>query len=333
MDWSKGFSAQYYAALVDPGTWRSINRLEITGGSIKRVLSGLRQSADIDFVRFGEGERWIRIHLVAKQGNLSENVPLFTGLSSAPDDDIDGKYITNQVQMYSVLKPADDVLLQRGYYVPAGADGARVIMELLSVSPAPVIIEGTSPALASSIIAEDGESCLSMAERVLTAINWRLMIDGNGTITLCPKANEISAVFDPLSNDMIEPQIKRTYDWYACPNVFRGLMDGSYAVARDDDPDSPLSTVSRGREIWKEESSCKLAEGESLPEYVTRRLKEEQQVSVIVSYDRRYDPVVNVSDLIQMRYPEQRITGRYQVTSQSIELGYGARLSEEVASA
>ena len=332
MDWNKGFSAQYYASFVDPRTWRSTGRLEITGGSIKRVLTGLRQSADIGFVRFNEGESWLRIHMVARQGSISENIPLFTGLSSAPDDDIDGRYITNQVQMYSVLKPAGDVLLQRGYYVAAGADGARKVKELLSASSAPSEIDGVSPTLASSIIAEDGETMLSMAEKVLTAINWRLVIDGEGRIKICPKATEASAVFDPISNDMIEPVMKRTYDWYSCPNVFRGLMDGSFAIARDDDPNSPLSTVSRGREIWKEESSCKLAEGESLPMYVRRRLREEQQISMVVSYDRRYDPNVNASDIVDMRYPKQRIVGKFQVTSQSIELGYGARVSEEVTS-
>ena len=48
MDWSKGFSASYYMAIVDKRTWNDISRLEITGGNISRYITGLRESADID---------------------------------------------------------------------------------------------------------------------------------------------------------------------------------------------------------------------------------------------------------------------------------------------
>ena len=43
MDWSKGYSASYYAARVDPVTWRDVERFEITGGSIKRGVDALRE--------------------------------------------------------------------------------------------------------------------------------------------------------------------------------------------------------------------------------------------------------------------------------------------------
>lgn len=330
MNWNEGFSALYYACFVDPRTWRSLERFDITGGSINRTISKLRQSADLNCVRFDSGEKWVRIHLIARQGNDSENIPLFTGITSSPDDDIDGYYITNQVQLYSVLKPVDDVLLQRGYYAPSGGNGALLIKNLLSATPAPVEIEGTSPLLSASIIAEDGETRLTMIEKILQAINWRLKIDGNGAIIICPQATEPVTTFDPLQNDVIEPQIKKTYDWYSCPNIFRAVSGDSFAIARDDDPESVLSTVSRGREIWIEETSCNLNQNESLADYSLRRLKEEQRRYVTASYDRRYHPDVNVSDIIDLRYPYQGIDGHFTVTSQSIELGYGARVAEEV---
>ena len=70
MNWSSGFSAEYYASIVDPNTWRDINRFEITGGSITRNDSELRESADIECLNYTEvTEQWIRIWLNAKQGN------------------------------------------------------------------------------------------------------------------------------------------------------------------------------------------------------------------------------------------------------------------------
>ena len=330
MDWRKGFTALYYASIVDTNTWKSVEKFEFTDGDIKRTGTKLRESANIDCLNFTYGEKWIRIYLIAKQGDTSESIPLFTGLSSCPDDDIKGYHIKNKVELYSVLKPCEDVLLPRGYYVARGIDGGTAIRKLLSVTPAPVEIEGDTPLLANNIIAEDGETNLSMAERVLSAINWRIRIDGDGTIHVEEQARESSLRFDPVENDCVETEIQKTYDWYQCPNVFRAVDDEVSAVARDDNPDSQFSTVSRGREIWMEETSCNLNQGETLSQYAIRRLKEEQSVSMTASYDRRFHPEIKVTDIITLDYPAQGLQGNFMVTSQSIELSYGARTSEEV---
>ena len=332
MDWSKGFSATYYMSIVDPVTWRDVDRIEIKGGEISRSESELVESADVDCVRYDQSsERYVRIWLNTKQGGgRSSHIALFTGLATSPDRDINGILTTNKVQCYSVLKPAKDVLLQRGWYAPAGMSGAFIVKDLLSIIPAPVKIEGSAPNLAQAVIAENGESHLSMAWKVLNAINWRIRIEGDGTVVLCSQADSVSAIFDPLSNDIIEPQITVEYDWYGCPNVFRAVMDGISAVARDDDPDSPLSTVSRGREIWMEETDCDLNVGETISQYAHRRLKEEQSIAMKVSYDRRFIPSVRVGDLIGLRIPAHKITGTFIVESHTVEIGHGARTSEDV---
>lgn len=330
MDWRKGFSAMYYASFVDVNTWKSVERFEITGGSIKATGTGLRESADLDCMNFTYGERWVRIYLVANQMDSSETVPLFTGLSCCPDDDIDGYHVKNNVELYSVLKPCEDVLLPRGYYVPVGMNGGRAIKKLLSATPAPVVIDGNAPELSSNIVAEDGETHLSMADKILNAINWRYRIEGDGTIHVTPYSSEPVASFDPIKNDCLETEIKKTYDWYQCPNVFRAVDDEVSAVARDDSPKSPYSTVNRGREIWMEETSCTLNANESISQYAWRRLKEEQNVSMTASYDRRFNPNVKVTDVISLNYPAQGLTGNFVVKSLSIELGHGARTSEEV---
>lgn len=65
-------------------------------------------------------------------------------------------------------------------------------------------------------------------------------------------------------------------------------------------------------------------------DYAKRRLKEEQMVSTVVSYDRRFMPGVVSTDVVKLNYPAQGITGNYMITSQTIEIGHGARTSEEV---
>lgn len=331
MNWSKGLSAAYRAYIIDPATWREKEVFEITGGTINRDNTGLRDSADIDTARFRlDKECYIRIYMDTEQSGGREHTPLFTGLACNPEIERDGVLETNTLECYSVLKAAQDSLLSPGYWVPQGKSGAEIVKELFDIIPAPVRIDGEAPSLQSYIIAEGGETRLSMAERVLEAINWTMRIEGTGEVVLCPYPVTIDATFDALDNDCIETAIKISFDWYSAPNVFRATSDDSMAVARDDSPDSMLSTVNRGREVWAEDDSPDLNTGESLTEYAARRLKELQQVALTASYDRRYHPNVFVNSVIRLHYPEQDLDGLYRVKSQKIELGYAARTSEEV---
>ena len=330
MNWSKGFSASCYVKTVDPDSWRDVDKLDIYGGSVKRSDGDLAEAATLDFTNYDQtAERWVRVWMDVRQGGDSGHVALFTGLATSPERDINGRMSTSSVDCYSVLKPAQDVLLPRGWYAPAGAEGAALVAMLLAVTPAPKIVEESSPALTAPYIAEEGESNLTMARKLLEAINWRLRITGDGRIYIEPKASQPVATFDNIEYDAIEPELKIGYDWYACPNVFRAVQGDSSVVAVDDDPASIFSTASRGREIWMEENDVNLTNAESLQAYAQRRLKEEQNVVYSANYDRRFHPDVNVGDLISLQYPEQNITGIFRVTSQSIDLESGGRTSEE----
>lgn len=331
MNWSNGYSATYYMATIDPVTWRDNGRIELTGGTIKRETTGLRESADIDCVDWPEGiEKWIRVYMDTEQEGATAHVALFTGLATSPDSDFNGSRSENGVQCFSVLKPAEDIYLERGWYAPAGISGGTLIGQLLRATPAPVVVAPNAPRLSASIVAEDNETHLSMVGKILTAMNWRLRLSGDGTISVEPAATQPIASFDPLDNDIIELEVTVEKDLFSCPNVFRAIDDDLTAVVRDDDPNSPLSTVNRGREVWAQETNCDLADNETIEQYAARRLAELQKVSKTADYNRRFIPDVTASDLVRLWYPEQGLNGVYFINSQSIELGKAARTGEQV---
>lgn len=331
IDWNKGLSAETYVTIVDPTTWKDLDRIEITGGSISRTDEGLRSAADLSFVRYDQSaERWLRVYLDARQTGSSEHTALFTGLASSPTRDIYGRLSTNAVTCNSVLQPCDDVLLKRGWYAPKGTSADVILRDLLSVTPAPLEISGATPKLADHIVAEDGETRLTMADKILTAIGWRMQVKGDGTITISQPASVASVMFDPIENDSIETELSVEFDWFSAPNVFRAMTDTDSVTVKDEREDSPLSVTNRGREIWMEESDCNLNDGESLQSYAERRLREEQMVNYRVSYKRRYRPDIFASDIVSLHYPEQNIDGDFYIVSQNIELGYGATTDEEV---
>lgn len=334
MDWSKGYEASYYLSLLDKETMRDIDTLQITSGSISRYLTELRESATINCIRypFNHEEKYIRVWLDTKQDGGTSHTPLFTGIATSPSDKYKGVIKKNTLEVYSVLKIAEDVLLPRGWYAPVDANGPKLIKNLLSIIKTKIIIKDSDsqPLLSQSIIAEQNENHMSMADKILSAINWTLKLDGYGNIYLEPLNRDRKVIFDSNENDILETDIDITYDWYAAPNILRATIDDTYAIARDDDPKSPLSTVSRGREVWFEDSEVNLNANETLAEYAQRMLKEYQQIATKVSYSRRYWPDIYPGDVIGLNYPAQTITGDFMISNQSITLGPNATTSEEV---
>lgn len=332
MQWDKGYTASFYLAEVDPQTWRSAGRIEVISGQVTRSRDALMQSADITCRNYPQAlERWVRVYMdIRQETGASAHVALFTGLATSPKTDYDGNLRTNSLTCYSVLKPAADILLPRGWYALAGQDGGKLVADLLGVGPAPVEVEQSAPVLSTTIVAEDGETNLSMAWKILTAMGWRLRIDGNGSILVCPPASEPSVTFG-TSFDAIEPVLTTTIDLFSCPNIFRAIIGDQSAVSMDNNPDSLLSVGNRGRQVWAEEISPVLAGGESLQSYADRRLAELQTVADVAQYSRRYHPDAMPGDLVRLEYPSVGLLGDYVVVSQTVTLGYNAQTAETVA--
>lgn len=330
MDFTQGFTASFYATFIDPGTWVDMERFEIVSGSISRTGSGLRQNAELVVREYDQPiDRYIRIYMDVDQEGARQHVPLFTGIASTPGDDRQDAVNSIRVQAYSPLKDAEDIKLQLGYYVPAGMNGARAIRDLLKTQKAPVEIDGEAPALEESIIAESNEDCVTMIERILQAINWKLQITGDGTIRLSEREKDPRPVVTMSPEyDVIEKNFQHGRDWFSCPNVLRVSSGDQTWTEVDNDPNSELSTVSRGREVQEAEDNVTLADNEGLIQYSKRRLKELQQRTETAAYTRRFLPEVNVDDCVRINYDE--LQGLFMVESQSIALTTSGQTQENV---
>ena len=329
VDYGKGISATFYTAKVDPKTWADAGEINIISGSItKNADSDLVESADITVNEDIGTEEWLRVYMIAEQGGAKERVPLFTGIASSPTRNIDGNTEIRKLDCYSVLKVAADILLPLGWFAPARTNGGELIKILLEDLPCPVELDEGSPAIISSFVAGNKDSKLSIAQEIAKAINWQIKVNGDGSVRICPKPLTIAATFDNIENDIIETSVTDDRDIFSVPNVLRVTLSGSAATARDDDPDSVYSTVNRGREVWQQEEA-KLAAGESLGEYASRRLKEMQNPSRKLDYTRRFQPDVDINDLVSIIYPKQDIGDVFRITSQTIELSYGVKVKEE----
>lgn len=322
MNWNEGYTAAYYLTILDPKTWRDIETVDIIGGSVVKTTDGLMESADIEMTE-NIGEKFVRIYLNARQADDGDRAAVFTGLLQTPGTDWNGTRKTHKALCFSVLKPADDILLPRGWYAASGSSAASVVKDLLDVI-APVDVEGESPNLTQHVVAESNETHLSMAWKILQAIGWRIRIDGMGTITICQKPEEAAVRLDANANDIVELSVTDEQDLYSCPNVFRATSGDESAEARDEN-----LIEERGREVWAQEENVVLNDGESLTEYAERRLRELQTPARKVKYKRRFIPELCAGDLAELNFPVQDVSGTFEIKRQQITLEYNAQVSEE----
>lgn len=324
MDFSQGFRASYYATVLDPDTWLENGRIELIGGSVVRQIDGLRQTASLEVTEFEPDiEAWIRVYMDAYQNEDVQHEAIFTGLATVPKKERKEQ----QIECYSVLKPLADIILPRGWYVQAGTAINDALVKLLLDTPAPVDVRPDVTYLTDHIIAEDDDSELDIVTKLLDAAGWRMYIAGDGTIIIDYLPTSSIVTIGAKEADVVEPNYTTEYDLFNCPNVVRITSGDAIAVARDDDPNSRLSTISRGREIVYVENDVDLSDSEGVAEYAQRVLKEKQEIEQTVSYTRRYIPEVNVTDIININY--EAIKGIYKIKRQTINLTYGGATAEE----
>ena len=329
MDYRHGYIASYSVAVVDPRTWLDVGWLKIISGSTSRSETGLRQSADMTVRRYDKSiDKYVRVYLDTNQNGARAREPLFTGIATSPGDDHKEGVTDIRIQCYSVLKDAEDISLPLGWYAPAGASTAIILRQLFKGLPEPLIIAAGSPALSENIVAEASENVLTMTDKILTAINWRAQITGRGEIMFSPKPTDPAEYFGLNRNAVVETDFSHGRDFFNCPNVLRVSAGNESYIARDDDPNSPLSTVSRGREVQRSEDNITLAESETLQAYGVRRLRELQQMTETAQYTRLYLPGINVGDIVELNYPE--LKGRYTVTGQTMQFGAPCSVQESV---
>ena len=337
MDYSKGYTSSFYMTLLDPITWTDTGRIELMSGSISRSETDLRQSANLSLRSWDySGDQWVRIYMVSEANGSLDRIPLFTGIATSPSDSYSLGVTTSNVQVYSVLKPAQDIYLQHGWYARKNAGCEKVIRELLSNLNAPLEFNYDTDEgyLQDDIIAEDNETEVSMVEKILASVKWVMYIRGDGTIVFEKSHDDFNDVSDPVvtmapyENDVIETSFTLSHDWFSCPNVFRATYNEMTAVARDESDESPLSVQNRGREVWAVEDNVELLDDETIAEYAQARLYELQERSETASYNRRFLPDVNVTNKIRLDYPE--LSGDFIVTSQTITLGHAAVTQEQI---
>lgn len=330
MDYSQSYSASWRVFRVNRDTWADGERIDNADSfKVTRTADGnLLESGNISFT--GELEPdYYRIVMTAEQGGEVERVDLATLLFDTTGGDVDYGRITVEADGHSVLYPASTTTIIAGEYAPAGVNGANYAAELLrSAINAPVEVEG-SFTLNDHVVHEIGSNVLEAAWDVLEAGGFVIQIDGRGVVHILPRPTTPSIVISAENLRLLKNGINYTTDISKIPNRYVVIDDNSKVIASNNDPDSSVSTVSRGYCVDEVDESPTTVNGETLTAYAERKLKEASVMTDERTYTREYAPGVNLYSIV--RATIFGLEGDLRISSQTISCDHGITIQEKAS--
>jgi hypothetical protein len=341
-DWLSSMEQTYEYYTVDPSTWKDMTKLDLVKScTISRDSeAGTLGSATLDITDV-LGECYIRIYLVTIQNGVKERHALGTFLIQTPSSSFDGKKRSVSMDVYTPLLELKENLPPLGYSVLKGTNVMDDVYRLTRENArAPVVKTTCSTELFHDFVAETSDTWLSFISDLMTNAKYEFALDELGRILFSPKQNTASLqpvwTYDDSNSSILYPDVSIDHDLYGIPNVVEVIYSNGhgyyYAKVVNDDPNSPTSTVSRGREIVHRVTDPDLIgnpTNNQIDEYAEQLLKELSTVEYTVTYSHGYCPV-RVGDCVRLNYSRAGLNNvKAKVISQSIKCEAGCPVTEK----
>ena len=177
-------------------------------------------------------------------------------------------------------------------------------------------------------------------KRVYKAVSYKYDLDEMGRILFVPDQDVSSMqpvwTYNDDNSSILYPDLSMDHDLYGIPNVVEIVYsNGSvnyYSRVVNDNPDSPVSTINRGREIVYRVTDPDLVGEPSqiqLDEYAEQMLEALSSPEYTITYTHGYCPV-RVGDCIRLNYTKAGLTNiKAKVISQSIKCVPGCPVTEK----
>ena len=330
---------EYY--IVDPGTWRDMKKLDnVKSCTVNRDSdSDTLGSATIDITE-SVGEAYIRVYMITIQNGVREKFPLGTYLVQTPSSSFNGKVRNVSMDAYTPLLELKESPPPLGYSILKEENIMDSAYKLVRDKVrAPVVAAKSEEKLYSDFVSYVNDTWMTFVRDLISNAKYVFTLDEMGRILFSPKQDMASLqpvwTYNDDNSSILLPDIDMDHDIYGIPNV----VEVVYSKGRDnyqsrvvnDDPNSPLSTISRGREIVHRVTDPDLIGDPTknqIQEYAERLLRELSSVEYKVSYSHGYCPV-RVGDCVRLNYKRAGIADiKAKVISQSIPCEPGCTVDE-----
>ena len=341
-DWTSSMQQTFEYYIVDPGTWKDMKKIEnVKSSSINRDSEAeTKGSATIDIVGSLD-ECYVRIYLVTIQNGITEKHPLGTFLVQTPSTSFDGKTQNVSLDGYTPLIELKENPPPIGYSIMKHENVMKVAYQITKDNlRAPVVEPKCDTTLFYDFVAETNDTWLTFLTYLISNAKYELDIDEMGRILYVPKQDTASLqpvwTYNDDNSSILYPEISMDRDLYGIPNVVEVIYSNGennyYTKVVNDNENSPISTVSRGREITYRETDPDLVgdptDGQ-IEEYAEKLLRNLSSLEYTVSYKHGYCPV-RLGDCVRLNYSRAGIDNvKARVISQSITCEPGCPVTEK----
>lgn len=341
-DWTAPMTQTFEYYTVDPGTWKDTRRLSrVKSCSITRDLNtDTLGSASLDTDELF-GESYIRCYLVTLQNGVTEKFPLGTFLVQTPSSSFNGMVTTTTMDGYTPLIELKENQPPLGYFIPEGDNvmdlAARLVGEHLR---APVVAATSDVSMYKDFVSNGDDTWMSFLSDLIANAKFKFDLDEMGRVLFAPKQDTASLqpvwTYSDDNSSILYSEIQVDHDLYGIPNVVEVIYSHSsdLYVTRvvNDDENSPISTINRGREIVKRIENPEMSgipTKAMIEEYAERQLQELSTLEYTVSYKHGYNRV-RIGDCVRLNYSRAGITDiKAKVISQTINCENGCPVSEK----
>ncbi|HHY95075.1 MAG TPA: hypothetical protein GX513_08715 [Firmicutes bacterium] len=305
---------------------------------IKRTATfTLEDSAEVNYLS-DRIKPWVRLRM--PDGGWAEWPQGVFLLTTPPRRVSRAGVVTREVQAYDLLQVLVDDKLADRYTVSVGTNYIAAVKAVLDgAGLTRQNLTPTDKTLPADRDWPPGTKKLSIVNDLLGSINYKsLWIDENGTAVAEPyrspaeRAPEYTYRDDEAS--VIFPEVGQSLDLFGVPNKWvlvvsqpdRTVLTSTYT---NNNPDSPTSTVSRGRAIvdYREVDAADQA---SLDAMAARIAFEASQVYEQVEFETAIMPFHSDSDVIELHYTKLGIAHKYSEVAWGFDLKAGARMYHRV---
>lgn len=339
-DWTKSMQQTYEYYTVDPGTWKNVDKLtNVKSCTINRdATTATLGSASLEVVD-SVGESYIRPYLITIQNGVREEHPLGTFLVQTPSSSFDGKIRNVTMDAYTPLLELKESPPPLGYSLLEGDNIMdKAYMLVREHARAPVVETNNDKTLFSDFVADINDTWLTFITDLISNAKHEFVLDDLGRILFSPK-QDISSLqpvwtFDDSNSSILLPDITWDHDLYGIPNVVEVVYSSGRRIysakAVNDDPNSPTSTVNRGREIIYRVTDPDMIGNPTnyqIDEYAKQLLQEVSSIEYTVSFSHGYCPV-RLGDCVRLNYERAGIVDvKAKIISQSIKCQPGCTVS------
>lgn len=341
-DWTAPMTQTYEYYTVDPGTWKDVKRLmNVTSCSITRDLdTDTLGSVSLDTDELF-GEVYVRIYLITNQNGVTEKFPLATTLVQTPSSKFDGRVTSTTMDGYTPLIELKENQPPLGYFVAQGVNTMEVAAQLTGEHlRAPVVPATSDNTMYKDFVSNGDDTWMTFLSDLIASANFYYDLDEMGRVLFAPKQN--TAALQPVwtynddNSSILYPEITVDHDLYGIPNVVEVVYSDSndLYIARvvNDDENSPISTVNRGREIVQRIENPDLTgipTQAMVQEYAEQQLESLSTLEYTVSYSHGYNGV-RIGDCVRLNYTRAGIVDiKARVISQTIKCESGCSVSEK----